>query len=61
MRYIIIPLGIILYALWTFLSIDDIKFSKKHDDMYEVVTYLWISFTITVSLGGLAFLSYLYW
>ena len=57
MRYVIIPLGIILYILWSVISIKDIKRSWRLGGGVEFHTYMWA----IVNLILLIILSVLYW
>ena len=56
MRYIIIPLGIILYIWWTISSVRDIYNSDGFGD-WRASSVVWL----VVSVCSITLLSILYW
>jgi hypothetical protein len=75
MRYIIIPLVIILYIIWSYYGIKelikDYKFNKKYKhcnpflDALFLTNCFWIQmhiiFIIISLLSGIAYLTFIYW
>lgn len=57
MRYIIIPLGIVLLSMWTAYSVTDIIYSIKYNKEFDFATDIWIGFFIV----EVVFLSVIYW
>ena len=65
MRFIIIPLVIILYILWSYKSIKDLikcyKNPYKDGTGLEESTYVWTLFNLSIIFGVLIFLTIKYW
>lgn len=53
MRYIIIPLLIILYIIWSYKSIKDMIKSYKNDTYHEEYTVFWIICHVITIFGYL--------
>ena len=65
MRYIIIPLAIILYILWSYKSIKDLIRTYKDPWLdgtdCKDYTYGWLLLHLSIICGALVFLIIKYW
>lgn len=61
MRFIIIPLLLIGYLFWSYISIKDTIYCKKNNTIVELYTICWWIITGSVLGSILSIFSFLYW
>lgn len=65
MRYIIIPLAIILYLYWSYKAIDNLIDCYKNPyldgDDAEDYTYAWLLTHLSILLGIILYFTIIYW
>jgi len=61
MRYIIIPLLIILYGWWTIASLIELFRKKEYPDITDNYATAWVEFTSFISFISIVLLSIKYW